>query len=99
MGDFDAVVHTGEVWFGRLPTDPEPYLDLALEPGVKEYVATDYETSDAERGHIQSQIHRLGPIAILGKAADDYQMMEMGFLSPIRRAWAKRETLIKEDTT
>lgn len=91
INGYDAVVHTGEMWFAPSPKDPTPYLDVSTQPGVKEILATIYEERDGTQGVIASRIHRLGPVAVLGKPGMEFDVKEMVFLEPIRRAWNMRQ--------
>ena len=91
LHDYDAVVHTGEMWMAPDPKEPTPYLDVSEQPGVKEILATIYEERDGAKGVIASRIHRVGPVAILGKPNMEFDVRGFVFLEPIRRAWKIRQ--------
>lgn len=95
---FNLAIHTGEMWIAAVPDDVQPYLEVSEQPGVRELIATVWETHDGDKGIISSRIFRLGPARFLSKPTEQSDIdEEFTFFDPIRRAWAKREKAVGND--
>lgn len=92
---YDAVIATAEMWIAQSEGDPQPYVDVSVQPGVQEIIGTHFLDKSGRGGFLHSKITRVGPLRMLSKTVIlGIDQHEATMFDPVRRAWRTRDRIL-----